>query len=54
MKKILFGSLITLLATLNYKVVAAEVTPANLVSQGYQGRLSEAGIPGYARLINII
>jgi len=48
MNKILFGGLIALLATVNSSVIAAEVTPANLVSQGYQGRLSEAGIPGYA------
>ena len=48
MNKIFFGGLITLLATVNSTVIAAEVTPANLVSQGYQGRLSAAGIPGYA------
>ena len=27
---------------------AAEITPIDLVFQGYQGRLVEAGIPGYA------
>lgn len=51
MKKILFGSLITLLTTVSNSAIAAEVNPTNLVYQGYQGRLSEAGIPGYASFL---
>ena len=48
MKKLLFGSLITLIAATGTPTMAAEVTPINLVAQGYQGRLSASGIPGYA------
>ena len=51
MKKLLFGSLITLLTTISTSAMAAEITPINLVFQGYQGRLTGAGIPGYATFL---
>jgi hypothetical protein len=47
MKKLLFTSLITLVSIAT-PALAAEVTPINLVSQGYQGRLLKEGIPSYA------
>ncbi len=47
MQKILFTSLITLVLIAS-PTLAAEVTPINLVSQGYQGRLLKEGIPSYA------
>ena len=50
MKKLLFSSLVTLIAIAS-PAMAAEVTPVNLVSQGYQGRLTGAGIPGYATFL---
>ena len=48
MKRFLFTSLIALGATVASPALAAEVTPMNLVFQGYQGRLQEEGIPSYA------
>ena len=51
MKKVLFSSLFTLIALATSPAIAVEVTPVNLVSQGYQGRLSGAGIPGYATFL---
>lgn len=48
MKKLLFSSLILFGTTIASPALAAEVTPQNLVFQGYQGRLSGEGIPGYA------
>ena len=48
MKNFLYGSLIILSATIAYPATAAELTPHNLVFQGYQGRLKSEGIPSYA------
>ena len=48
MRKFLYSSLILLAATIATPTFAAEVTPQNLVWQGYQGRLAGEGIPGYA------
>ncbi len=48
MKNFLYGSLIILSATITAPAIAAEVTPHNLVFQGYQGRLKSEGIAGYA------
>lgn len=48
MKKLLYSSLILLSAAIANPAMAAEVTPRNLVFQGYQGRLQSEGIPGYA------
>lgn len=48
MKKLLFTSFIVLGATFASPVLAAEVTPIDLVTQGYQGRLQKEGIPSYA------
>lgn len=48
MKKLLSSSLIILSVAIAAPVKAAEVTPQNLVFQGYQGRLKSEGIPGYA------
>jgi hypothetical protein len=53
MKKILLGSLIAL-STLVAAPVKAEVTPANLIFQGYQGRLNNEGIPGYAPFLQAV
>lgn len=53
MKKILSGSLITLLVLIAAPV-EAEITPANLIFQGYQGRLSSEGIPGYASFLQAV
>ena len=48
MRKFLYSSLILLATTISSPTLAAEVTPQNLVFQGYQGRLTSEGIPGYA------
>ena len=49
MKRLLFTSLIILGTTATSSpTLAAEVTPMNLVWQGYQGRLLKEGIPSYA------
>ena len=48
MKKLLSSSLILLSVAIATPAKAAEVTPNNLVFQGYQGRLKSEGIPGYA------
>ena len=48
MKNFLYSSLIILSATIASPAVAAEVTPHNLVFQGYQGRLKSEGVPSYA------
>lgn len=51
MKKLLFSSTIALTAMVANPAMAAEITPVNLVFQGYQGRLSQSGIPGYATFL---
>ena len=48
MKNFLYGSLIILSATFAYPANSSEVTPHDLVFQGYQGRLKSEGIAGYA------
>ena len=48
MKKLLSSSLILLSVAIATPAKAAEVTPYNLVFQGYQGRLKSEDIPGYA------
>lgn len=48
MKNFLYGSLFVLLATVTSPAIAAEITPHDLVFQGYQGRLKSEGIAGYA------
>lgn len=47
MKKLLFSSLLLLSVTVATPAKAAEVTPHNLVFQGYQGRLKSEGVGGY-------
>ena len=51
MKKLIFGSFVSLLVVTTNSVMAAEITPSNLVFQGYQGRLASEGIPGYATFL---
>ena len=48
MKKLLFSSSILLSVIVAVPAKAAELTPHNLVFQGYRGRLESEGIPGYA------
>ena len=48
MKNFLYGSLIILSATIASPATASEVTPHDLVFQGYQGRLKSEGIASYA------
>ena len=48
MKNFLYSSLIILLTTIAYPATAVEVSPHNLVFQGYRGRLKSEGIPSYA------
>lgn len=48
MNKLLFGSMITLIIAATSMPSVAETAPIDLVFQGYQGRLVNAGIPGYA------
>jgi hypothetical protein len=48
MKNILSSSLILLSAIIVSPAMAAEISPHDLVFQGYQGRLKSSGIPGYA------
>ena len=47
MKKLLFSSLILLSVAVAAPAKSAELTPSNLVFQGYQGRLKSEGIAGY-------
>ncbi len=48
MKNLLFASIGALvLAGVPISSTAAEITPVNLVFQGYQGRLASEGIPGH-------
>ncbi len=55
MKNILFGSSILLLASVvSIPATAAEITPSDLVSQGYQGRLASEEIPGYASFLQAV
>lgn len=54
MKKLLFGSLITFITVIASPGIAAEVSPSNLVFQGYQGRLLEEGIPSYATFLQAV
>lgn len=54
MKKLLFGSFTTLVFLLASPVIATEVTPSDLVFQGYQGRLASEGIPGYATFLQAV
>ncbi len=54
MKKLLFGSFISLLVVATNPVMATEITPSDLVFQGYQGRLSSEGIPSYATFIQAV
>ncbi|WP_019508797.1 hypothetical protein [Pleurocapsa sp. PCC 7319] len=54
MKKVLFGSFTSLLVLLAAPGIATEVTPSNLVFQGYQGRLASEGIPGYATFLQAV
>ena len=48
MNKILLGTISLLLILGTSMPSVAEVAPIDLVFQGYQGRLVDAGIPGYA------
>ena len=54
MKKLLFGSFTTFVFLLASPGIATEVTPSNLVFQGYQGRLASEGIPGYATFLQAV
>jgi hypothetical protein len=54
MNKFLFGSWLLLLLAIITPAVAAEVTPTNLVFQGYQGRLLNEGIPSYATFLQSV
>ena len=50
MKKIIY-SIILLSAMVSAPAMAAELTPYDLAFQGYQGRLTSEGIPGYATFL---
>lgn len=54
MKKLLFGSFTTIVFFLASPGIATEITPSNLVFQGYQGRLASEGIPGYATFLQAV
>lgn len=54
MNKFLFCSWLLLLAPIMTPAVAAEIAPTDLVFQGYQGRLIDEGIPGYATFLQSV